>query len=234
MKKLLLLFCFLLLVFVQVSAQEYYADVVMDVSASGTVFISGTTNHPALSVSRSENFTSKQGKYWIFSVDLNGVFSDFVFSVKLPEGASINYLRAPGPVQIRSENSRVVVSGVGRKERFFLKIQYSIQGKKNGNFSALSLVFLAGIVITIVGSVFFLKRRTSRAAGFNRVALSERQLAIIEIVERHGVVSQKEVEAELGIPKSSVSRNVNALVKRGILKKEQRGLTNVLFLAEAK
>ena len=86
MKEWLFLFCFLLLALVQVSAQGYYADVVMDVSDAGTVFISGTTNHPALDVPRSDEFTSKHGKYWLLSIDLNGVFSDYVFSLKLPLG----------------------------------------------------------------------------------------------------------------------------------------------------
>jgi len=234
MKRWVLFFCFFLLALVRVSAQEYYADVVMDVSESGTVFISGTSNHPALSVSRSDEFTSKQGRHWLFSVDLNGVFSDFVFSVKLPVGASINYLKAPVSVQITSVGGRVVVNGVGRNEPFSLKIQYSIQGKKSGFFSVPFVFFGFGTAVVAGLFVLFLRKRRVRVAGFDRASLTERQLAIIKIVEEHGMVSQREVEAKLGIPKSSVSRNVNSLEKRGLLKKEKRGMTNVLFLSESK
>ncbi len=143
-------------------------------------------------------------------------------------------MKAPIPVQIFSEGGRVVVNGVGRNKAFSLKLQYSIQEKKSGVFSILTAVLVVGGILLFAGLfAFFLKKKSSRDAVLNRSSLTERQLAIVKIVEEHGVVSQKSLEEALGIPKSSVSRNVNALVKKGVLRKERKGLTNVLFLAKA-
>jgi uncharacterized membrane protein len=235
----------LLLLFLPVCAfAAYYADIQADIGADGITTISGTTNHPLLAAGQSQEFTSKEGKYWLFSIDLNEQFSDFVFSILLPEGASINYLKGPS-ARIENENGRIAVKGVGSNGPFSLKIQYSMETAQKEPLIPLWAYVLLLFAFFIIASYLVLKYKKKNVDTFEKpgapkrlsekekASLTERQLAIIEIVEKNkGFVSQKKVEEELGIPKSSVSRNVEALVKRGYLKKEEKSMTNMLFLQE--
>jgi uncharacterized membrane protein len=226
------------------SMAAYYADIQADIGADGISTLSGTTNHPALAAGQSNEFTSKEGKYWLFSIDLNEQFSDFVFSILLPEGASINYANGPS-VHIETENNRIAVKGVGSNGPFFLKIQYSLAAGRKETWLPFAGYAVLLIALFIAAGYLILrhKKKNSGRSGKpgkpkglsekEKASLTERQLAIIGIVEKNnGFISQKKVEEELGIPKSSVSRNVEALVKRGYLKKEEKGMTNMLFLQE--
>ncbi|MFH1234534.1 MAG: MarR family transcriptional regulator, partial [Candidatus Diapherotrites archaeon] len=221
-----------------------YADIQADIGTDGITAISGTTNHPALAAGQSHEFTSKEGKYWLFSIDLNEQFSDFVFSIILPEGASINYIKGPS-VRIETENDRIAVKGVGSNAPFSLKIQYSIEAARaeplipwGGYVLILFALFIAAGYL-----IFIYKKKSSEPIGKpvkpkglsekEKASLTERHLAILEKVEKNKfIVSKKKVEEELGIPKSSVSRNVEALVKKGYLRKEGKGMSNMLFLQE--
>ena len=60
--------------------------------------------------------------------------------------------------------------------------------------------------------------------------LPERQQEVIKLVEKNKKMTQKQLEAAMSIPKSSVSRNVQALVIKGILKKEKAGQSNYITL----
>ena len=61
---------------------------------------------------------------------------------------------------------------------------------------------------------------------------SPRQQDIIKILEEKGKITQKELETIMKIPKSSVSRNIQTLVIKGIIQKESVGLTNYISLKE--
>ena len=229
MEKALLSVIALLLVICSVSAQEFYADMEIEIDESGKAFFSGTTNHPDLNLSESDEFTSKQGKNWIFALDFNEVFSDYIFFVALPENASVNYLKAPRDVRIESVNGRIYLKGIGSNQSFYLMVQYSIKPKEEVFPLALAL---GGFFAVIAGlAALFLLKPHFEPNAIDKRTLTERQLAIIEFIqENKGAVSQKHAEEELGIPKASLSRNVESLVKKGYLKKEQKGMTNMLFI----
>jgi len=228
MEKAILTALALILIICSVSAQDYYADIEIEVSDSGRAFISGTTNHPDLNINESDEFTSKQGKNWIFELDLNEVFSDYIFSIALPENASVNYLRAPKTVRIETGNGRIFIKGIGSNQSFYLTVQYSIEPREE----EFPFVLVLGAFFAVIAgfAALILLKPHSEPNAIDKRALTERQLAIIEFVqENKGAVSQKRAEEELGIPKASLSRNVESLVKKGYLKKEQKGMTNMLF-----
>jgi uncharacterized membrane protein len=47
-----------------------------------------------------------------------------------------------------------------------------------------------------------------------------------------GTLTQRQIELSLKLPKSSVSRNVETLRRRGVLEKAQLGMTNTVVLDE--
>ena len=59
---------------------------------------------------------------------------------------------------------------------------------------------------------------------------SPRQQDIIKILEEKGKITQKELETIMKIPKSSISRNIQTLVIKGVIQKESVGLTNYISL----
>lgn len=60
--------------------------------------------------------------------------------------------------------------------------------------------------------------------------LPERQQEIINILRDKKKVTQKQLEELMNIPKSSVSRNVQALFIKGIVEKQNVGQSNYVFL----
>ena len=94
-----------------VSAAFYYADVEIDVLPTGEVDITGLTNHPDLK-GITHDFTSKEGRYWLLNLTLEEEFQEYVFTVLLPEGANLNYVKSKN-INILTEDNRVAIKGVG-------------------------------------------------------------------------------------------------------------------------
>jgi uncharacterized membrane protein len=210
----------------------YYADVAIDVSESGMVTISGITNHPALSESPTSAYTSKSGQYWILNITTYDIFSDYVYSIRMPEGSVINYIRSDDRIGIREDGSRIIIDGYGKEEAFSVLIQYSINPP---DYTAYALLAAAAALVAL--SVMLARRRLrltrGRARPYDPSSLTERQLAIVRFLEKSGgKVGQSEVEKALSLPKSSLSRNVRTLERMGVLRKTSRGMGNVLQLSE--
>ena len=114
---ILLTLLFIVIIFSQTGlAQEYYADVDIVVDESGFVTISGLTNHPDLSVQNSQMYTSKKQSYWLLNITTEEVFSSFVYTVRMPDGATINYIKNPD--SFKEESGNIVITGSGEDEPF--------------------------------------------------------------------------------------------------------------------
>jgi uncharacterized membrane protein len=213
-------------------AQEYYADVTVDVDASGHAALASRTNHPLLSQGGSNTFTSKRGNIWLFNLTLPGedIFSDYVYAVNLPPGASVNYVKASGQFRIATSGGRISVRGSGEDEDVSVVIQYRLAEEKT-DFSP----YILGAVILVFATVAYLvlRRRRLQAApkqGDDAV-LTDRQREIMRIVREAGQpVNQAAVCERLGLPKSSVSRNVDTLAGLGLLRKTRNGMSTMLSL----
>ncbi len=84
------------------------------------------------------------------------------------------------------------------------------------------------------GSSFSSSPQSSSSLRLDAVfdQLPERQKMIITLIRESpsGFVTQAKLEKETGFPKSSLSRNVDSLVRKGFIQKEQTGMTNTLSL----
>jgi uncharacterized membrane protein len=88
--------------------------------------------------------------------------------------------------------------------------------------------------------VFYLKKRKKN--GTNTVpkedapsndlkGLNKRQKEIITLLrERKLPLTQTEIQKELDIPKAAVSRNIHGLEMKGLIEKEQIGMSNLIRL----
>ena len=232
------------------SAESYYADVTITVDEAGTATISGRTNHPALQEQKSEEYTSKKGSYWVFNLSLpeQDVFSDMVFAVNLPEGASANYVKAGGGFRIETEDNRIAVKGADQNAQFRLVIQYQT-GKGTSQRHWVYIIVLPVFLFFAGFMVYFsilkmkepkhpvapakLKQSSLEDRIYNSSVLNERQKNIIKIIiNSRKPVTQTRICDELSLPKSSVSRNIDSLVSKGLVKKEKRGMSTVISLGD--
>ena len=108
------------------SAQDYYADVKIDVDSYGFVTIDGTTNYPDLLAKNTEIYTSKKQSYWLLNITKDENFTDFVYVLTLPEGSSINYIKTSGFIRIEDDQGKLIINGFGENELFSIQVQYQI------------------------------------------------------------------------------------------------------------
>ena len=247
LKTMIILFLFLSIInlpFCQ--AADYSADLEITVDNSGFVTIEGTTDHPDLLAENTEIYTSKQQSYWLLNITKNESFSDFVFTLTLPENSEINYVKSSGSVVIGEEFGNLVAKGLGENESFSLIVQYKTQKileqEEILGFDFMTILLLICIVILII--LFFIvlifigKQKKSTSARveeegkeINLRGLNDRQKQIVKLLmESKRALTQTEIQRELNIPKAAVSRNIRGLELKGLVEKEQIGMSNLIRL----
>ena len=133
-----------------ISAQNYYADITIDVDSSGFVTIDGITNHPDLLIKNTEIYTSKKQSYWLLNITKNEVFSDFIYDLTLPKGSLINYIKSSGFIGIEEKKGNLFIRGFGENETFSIQIQYQTIKSTENQILELDLIFISLIVLIII------------------------------------------------------------------------------------
>jgi len=234
--------CTLLLLIIYLpttSAQDYYADVTIDVDLYGFVTIDGTTNYPDLLAKNTENYTSKKQSYWLLNITKDENFTDFVYVLTLPAGSSINYIKTSGSIRIEENQGKLIVSGFGENEPLSIQVQYQI-GKSTEEesikFDPVFIILIAVIIILIaILAGIFIKERVKtqdlKEDGHDFKGLNQRQKQIMKLlIDKKTPLTQTDIQRELNIPKAAVSRNIRGLELKGLIEKEQIGMSNLIRL----
>ncbi len=236
MKKAILIAIICIAILPTVIAKDgFYADVEIAVSPDGSLSVRGITNHPKLNITKTDIYTSKKGALWTLNISIEDEFSDYVYSLNFPISTVITYLKTSPSVRILDEDGKISVKATGNNEKFYIIAQYHID-KSNSKFDGFLVIFIYAILIFIAfiltGLIIFrIKKGTiRRVPQHNPVSLTDRQKAIVDfLIKNKQHVTQALIEKELKIPKSSLSRNIEVLVRKGILKKESKGMTNIIY-----
>jgi len=222
-----------------------YADLSIDVDASGFVTIKGVTNYPNLLVNNSPMYTIKEQEYWVLNITTDMVFSDAIYKLFLPEGSSINYIRSSGFFSIKEHDGRLVVNGVGENITLSVVVQYQLEKSVSEISISLDdavfvvLLLLIGILMIALIVLYLNERKKTHGdsllkknAAINTMkGLSQRQQEIMTLLqERQRPLTQTDIQKELGIPKAAVSRNIHGLERKGLIEKEQIGMSNLIRL----
>ncbi len=226
----ILLLIVLLIINISV-AEDYYADVTINVDSTGLVSIEGETNHPGLDIESSQEFTSKDGKYWLLNISIDDYFSNFIYEITLPKNAVINYMRLPEFARIENSNKGLTIIGTGENKMFNIVIQYSLNNITTQNYLLIILIFIFALIM--LGGIYYLYIRTKKLSKHlpDTKFLTERQKLIFDIVKKNKKpITQAQIEKITKLPKSSLSRNIESLVRKGLLQKEQKGMSNVVFI----
>jgi len=226
-------------------AQEYYADITIEVDPSGFITINGITNHPDLLANDTQIYTSKKQSYWLLNITKEEVFSDFVYALTLPKDSSINYIKSSGFIRIEENQGNLLVKGFGENESFSIIVQYQTERlPEEGEIIQLNsmhiILAISIIILTIILVIMFVKgKKDNRTVEKQEQAeinqdfkgLNERQKQIMKLLmERKIPLTQTDIQKELNIPKASVSRNIHRLERRGLIEKEQIGMSNLIRL----
>ena len=226
---------------------QYYADIIINLEDNGAVSIEGKTNYDKFILAKnSQKYTSKEGEYWILNISTKEKFSNFIYELKLPANAEINYMKTTPNFRIENEDNKITIIGTGEDKPFTLIVQYKItiteDFLKNNliNYGLIGIIILLGAVISLIVKKSRTKNLKEKELKINDkieiedkvdlTILPQRQQDIISILKSRGKITQKELEKQMEIPKSSISRNIQTLVIKGIIKKEQVGVTNYISL----
>jgi len=235
-KFFLIIFLFILLVFQLSAESDFYADITIDVDSSGFVTIEGVTNYPNLLVKNTEAYNLKKQSYWLLNITKEEIFSDFVYVLTLPESSSINYIKSSGSIRIEEDEGKLIINGFGENELFSIQIQYQTGKLTDASFKFDPIfIFLINVIILLIAIliVIFIKDRKRTKVinknGYDLKGLSQRQKQIMKLlIDRKKPLTQTEIHRELNIPKASVSRNIRRLELKGLIEKEQIGMSNLI------
>lgn len=225
MIKIIFLIAFLLCA--SLISAEYYADVIINVDQTGEVEISGLSNHPQLQETKTSEYTIKDKQFWTLNITLNEKFSDFVYEIRFPKETTINYIQSPNKIGISNIDGDLVISGIGKNEKFFVIAQYSFNNKSQNDILYLIIV----LIFIVVGSIVLFRFKKSPKPKINLNTLTERQKEIVNIILKNkNGITQAELQKQTNLPKASLSRNIETLTKKGIIIKEEKGMTNIIFI----
>ena len=138
-KKYIITLFILIFTFSLVSAIDYQADIIFDISETGLVEISGNSNHPLLQNHISQNYTSKKGEFWIINFSIDETFSEYIFELKFPQNTNINYIKIPNILNIDNSDNRIIITSTAQSAELKFLAQYSYSKTNEDNYS---LVFL--------------------------------------------------------------------------------------------
>jgi hypothetical protein len=106
-------------------------------------------------------------------------------------------------------------------------------------------IFIATLVAGVSGSFILLYRPAEPAAPVGEVVLSERRAKWVEIsktlkeeevrvyqavLDSGGIMNQGDIAKQVGLSKTTVSRVLDLLERRGLVEKRRRGMSNVILL----
>ncbi len=224
-------------------AVDYYADLIITVDTSGFVSINGLTNYPNLTIQNTEQYISKQQSYWLLNITKQETFSEFVYDLTLPKGSSISYIRSSGSLRIEENLGNLIIRGFGENESLSIIIQYQIE-KQAESFIQENIIYFillpSILLVTLLIIFFYLKEKkteelpaeaSKKELPGELKGLNHRQKQIIQLLlERNLPLTQTDIQKELQIPKASVSRNIHGLERKGLIEKEQIGMSNLIRL----
>jgi uncharacterized membrane protein len=146
---------------------------------------------------------------------------------------------------METNDNIIHIIATGTNQTFFAVVQYSFDGTNPGPSPFEPLVMI-GIILLLAILVVILYVKIRRRplhekqsvesaapkgkASYNPETLTERQNQILEIIKKAGGhTTQAKLQIETKIPKASLSRNIESLVRKKIVKKERKGMTMVIY-----
>ena len=98
-----------------VNAEEYYANINLELIPDGSLITKGTTNHPYFESKITQELTKKEGKNWTLNINTEEIFSEYTYKLILPQEIRIQEIQTTSTYYIQTENEKLVIEGYGEK-----------------------------------------------------------------------------------------------------------------------
>jgi len=183
---------------------------------------------------------NKRGRSWVYDKTLSSgapihtlevkVYLPKDFRVKVPDEIPPNY--------IGEENGKIALiwtTSLKTREEFVLRFEYSSEPSEKRNYllylTVTSLFTSVILSILLVREIYTSRRRKIKLMSIYRT-LDEREREVLDFLRKMGETCQGEIGKALGIPKSSLSRTVSRLERKGLVRVNKRGKRKYLSLRE--
>lgn len=232
MKRAAVIALALILIMPSVLAQDHYADLKIDVDKNDFVSIQGDTDYESILTEGTEQYISKENGVRTLKIETPDEFSEYYITLNLPSGAAINYIKSSGTFRIESTLGKMSVITFAEDKPISITVQYTIQK------TSTTIIYCLALLVIILGTLIalmprLLKRIKPKAEKPNLKGLTHRQKQIMELLmAKSKPLTQTEIEEELKLPKSSVSRNIRTLEMKGLIEKEKTGMSNKICIKQ--
>jgi hypothetical protein len=201
----------------------FYADTTFYVDADGSVSVQGSSNHPGLASGVYENLTSSSDGVEVFQVSINESFSDYLFTVDLPGGAELISVESAASTRIISGDRGLRIRGVAENKPFSVRVEYAAEEQQSVTWWP----YLVAAILAGFAATYWYVRDTWEPPR----DVNDRQRRILVFLHgRGGEATQSTVAEELGFPKSSTSRNLDTLERKGYVDRIDEGNAKTVVL----
>ena len=201
----------------------FYADTTFYVDGDGSVSVQGSSNHPELTPGVYDNLTSSSNGVDVFSVSINESFSDYLFTVDLPSGAELISVESEASTRIISGGEGLRVRGVAENKPFSVRVEYATEEQQRVTWWP---YLVAAVLAGFAGTYWYVRDTWELPRDVN-----DRQRRILVFLHGEGgEAMQSTVADELGFPKSSTSRNLDTLERKGYVDRIDEGNAKTVVL----
>ncbi|MBR9679230.1 MAG: MarR family transcriptional regulator [Nanoarchaeota archaeon] len=185
----------------------------LTISETGSVTINEITT---------QEFTSKTGSDWLFVYENETLTQEL--KIHLPKKTTLKSIDTTHDYSITYENT-LIIKIHPNHHSLKISVQYYFEETKNNNY--ILLLFL--IPITILVTYLFLKNKKTNKKFLRVLNKRERQV-LLTIKKEKGNIKQSNLKKITGLPKSTLSRTINSLEKKGLITKQGHGMTNRVII----
>jgi len=189
---------------------------------------------------RGTGLIEKRGNISYFSFDIPMVWDtdNVLVIVKLPDGMLLTEKVllpiSPSGADIRSDGRRILATWSLSNKRYgdVIPIRIYFETTSPERVIYLRYRYLAAIAIVVVISLIYIYKRVSKRTELVLSVLNENEKIVVDIIRKEGKekVDQRKIVALSGFSKAKVSRIIDSLVGRGVIKVERIGRRNKITL----
>jgi uncharacterized membrane protein len=172
-------------------------------------------------------YTSKTGCDWYFSFNPPNPFEEINLKLYLPANSLLKSIDSNLDYVIGYDNS-LVLTFQGLNETPRISVNYAFKRVQESNYFLLLIPLLCGVLIVVI-VWFSVKKRKVEDKVLRVLSKRERQV-MLTLKNLGGNVKQSKLRQVTGLPKSTLSRTINSLQKKGLIEKQGHGMTNRVLL----
>ncbi len=171
--------------------------------------------------SQSSNYTTKIGDNWYFDLNEMQEYQNVNIAVYVPQNAVLKSVETNLAYTI-GYDSAIVLQFSGKNVTPRIEVRYVIETTPAHDYSFIILLGAVIIILCAAIAVTYFKTRKEKDKVLSVLNERERQV-IITLRELKGKAKQSKLRRVTGLPKSTLSRTIKNLEKKGLIVRDGEG-----------